>query len=84
MDLEEKIKEENKKLRHLRLMIDLSIQLLYQQKNLSLSEGFKYIALARNYAISLFPDKGEVFDIVYKPRLMRVLEERNLISYSAN
>jgi hypothetical protein len=84
MDLEEKIKEENKKLRHLSLMIDLSIQLLYQQKNLSLSEGFNYIALARSYAISLFPDKGDVFDIIYKPRLMRVLEERNLISISTN
>ncbi|GAB4367534.1 MAG: hypothetical protein Kow0042_08240 [Calditrichia bacterium] len=77
-------KEESKKIRRLQLMVDLTIQLLYQTEALSMIEGMKYIQNAKNYAIKLFPDKGDTFDLIYKPRMMRVLRDRGLIVSSKN
>ncbi len=78
------IAEENKKLRRLQLMIDLTIQILYQTENLSLFEGLRYIQHAKDFALLLFPDKADTFDMIYKPRLVRVLKERGLIKFSMN
>lgn len=80
MKISKELKEENRKLRHLRLMMDLTIQLLYQKQDLTLTESFNYIKTAKKYAISLFPDKGEVFDLIYRPRLLRVISERGLLN----
>lgn len=80
MKISKELKEENRKLRHLRLMIDLTIQLLYQKQNLTLTESLNYITNAKKYAISLFPGKGEVFDLIYRPRLFRVIRERGLLN----
>lgn len=82
--MEEAIKEENKKLRHLRLMVDLTIQLLYQEEDLSLIQGLNRIRAAKEYALMLFPDKGDVFDLIYRPRFLRVLQERGLLIPSSN
>jgi len=80
MNLSRELKEENRKLRHLRLMIDLTMQLLYQKPDLTLTEGMGYINNAKKYAISLFPEKGHVFDLIYRPRLMRVISEKGLLN----
>ena len=82
--MNQKIIEENKKIHQLQLMIDLTMQLLYQSKNLTLSEGLKYIYEARQFALSLFPLKRRTFDLIYQPRLMRVLNERGLNGFSQN
>ncbi|HFE64404.1 MAG TPA: hypothetical protein ENK14_08325 [Caldithrix sp.] len=84
MEEQKHILEENKKLRRLQLMVDLQIQILYQRENLDLSEGLRIIGQTRNYAISLFPGKENVFNLIYRPRMMRVLEERGIIGYSNN
>ncbi len=76
--------EENRKLRRLRLMVDFTIQLLYQDSDLTLSQGLMHIRAARRYAESLFPGKGEVFDLIYKPRMLRVLHERGLLNNNSN
>jgi hypothetical protein len=80
MKLSPELKEENRKLRHLRLMIDLTIQLLYQKRDLTILEGLNYINTAKDYAVSLFPGKEETFDLIYNPRLTRVLRERGLLN----
>ncbi len=80
MKLSRELKEENRKLRHLRLMIDLTMQLLYQKKDLTLIEGLNHIRLAKQYALSLFPDKSDTFDLIYRPRLMRIIKERGLLN----
>jgi hypothetical protein len=33
------------------------------------------VALAREHALSLFPGKGDVFDLVLAPRFARILDE---------
>ncbi|OGB66168.1 MAG: hypothetical protein A2Y94_01730 [Caldithrix sp. RBG_13_44_9] len=76
--------EETKNLRRLQLMVDLTIQILYQTADLSLLEGLRHIQNAKNFALALFPTKAETFDLLYKPRLLRVLKERGIIDFSLN
>lgn len=80
MKRSEEIKEENRKIRRLGLMIDFTIQLLYQQQELTLREGLHYIENAKRFAVWLFPGKEDVFDLIYRPRLMRVIKERGLLN----
>lgn len=84
MNRKKDIEIENKKLRYLRLMIDLTTQVLYQTHDLTLTEGLRYIDNARKFAEELFPSKGKTFDLIYRPRLMRVLQERGILEFSHN
>lgn len=78
------LEEENKRLRRLQLMVELTLQLLSQSDRLTLTEGLDYIKNARNFALTLFPNKGETFDLIYKPRFIRVLKERGILEISQN
>ena len=78
------IREENRKIRRLRLMVDLTVQILYQEPDLTFTQGMVYIQQAREFAKQLFPEKAHVFDLIYKPRLLRVLSERGLIPGESN
>jgi len=84
MNRNDLVKQENRKIRHLQLMVDLTIQLLYQTDGLTISEGLQYIENARKFALDLFPSKATTFDLIYKPRLMRVLLERGIFKISLN
>lgn len=84
MPKQEEIQEENRKIRRLRLMVDMTIQLLYQTRDLTLAEGVQYIANARKFALSLFPGKEREFDLIYKPRFLRVLRERGIMNTLKN
>ena len=76
--------EENKKLRRLQWMVELTRQLLYQTPDLTVVDGLRYIDTVRRYAVFLFPGKGQTFDLIYRPRLMRVLWERGILDFSHN
>lgn len=78
------LEEENRRLRQLQLMVELTLQLISQTDRLTLTEGLDYIQNARNFALSLFPNKGETFDLIYKPRFIRVLKERGILKVSQN
>jgi len=68
--------EERRKIRRLQLMIDMVLSVLRQDPNLTFEEASEMVANCRNAALSMFPDKGLAFDLIYKPRLQRVLVER--------
>jgi hypothetical protein len=68
-------KEENRKIRYLRILVDLSI-LSIQQDDLLLEEALERVEDVKRAACSLFPGKEEVFELIYRPRFNRVLEER--------
>ena len=69
------IKEENRKIRYLRFLVDFSI-LSIQQEDLSLEEALDLVEDVKRVACSLFPGKEEVFELIYRSRFNRVLEER--------
>ncbi|RMG63511.1 MAG: hypothetical protein D6715_11150 [Calditrichaeota bacterium] len=84
MKFSPEVKEENRRLRRLALMVDLTIQILAQTEELTLNEAFMHIRAARQYAVHLFPGKGEVFDLIYRPRMLRVLKERGMLPWETN
>jgi hypothetical protein len=76
MDVEEiEVREENRKVRFLRFLVDLSI-LSIQQNDLLFEEALKLVEDAKQAACNLFPGKEEVFELIYRPRFQRVIQER--------
>jgi hypothetical protein len=72
------LQEEEKRLRRLRLVVDLS-QAVLMQADLTLREAFDIMNNAKKTALALFPDKESVYDLVYAPRLRRIIAERFVI-----
>ena len=72
---EEEITEENRRIRRLRFLVDFWLQLI-MQADLSRDEAFEAVELVKSYACGLFPGKEETFELIYRPRFMRIIEER--------
>jgi hypothetical protein len=69
------IKEENRKLRYLRFLVDFSV-LSIQQDDLLPEEAQELVEDVKRAACSLFPGKEETFELIYRPRFDRVIQER--------
>jgi hypothetical protein len=69
------IKEENRKIRYLRFLVDFSI-LSIQQDDLLFEEASELVEDVKRAACGLFPGKEDVFELIYRPRFNRVLQER--------
>ena len=72
------VQDEERRLRRLRLLVNLA-QGVLMQADLTLREAFDILAGTRRAALALFPDKGDVYDLVYTPRLKRIIRERFVI-----
>lgn len=68
--------EENRRLRRLQIMMSMVMSVLGQDPNLTLEEAAQLAADTRRAALALFPGKELAFDILYKPRLQRLIHER--------
>ena len=75
----EALREEEKKLRLVRFIVDLNQAVLMQQTDLTLREAFDILSNTRKAVLNLFPDKESVFDLVYSPRFRRIIRERFVI-----
>ncbi len=69
------IKEEDKKIRHLRRLVDFSLALI-AQSTMSIDEAQAVVKGVKKFAIDLFPGKEETFDLVYTPRFRRLIAEK--------
>ncbi len=68
--------EELRKIRRLQLMINMVMSVLSQDENLTIEEASELVAGTKRAALAMFPDKEFAYDILYKPRLERVMRER--------
>ncbi len=75
MNSPEEIKQENRRIRALRMLTDLTLQRLCVE-TMTLVEAREAVLELRRVATNMFPGKGEVFDLVIAPRLDRVIMER--------
>ena len=73
--MDEKATEENKKVRRLRFMVDFTLEYIRTQR-LSHDQALLVVEGVKRFALGLFPDKEETFDIVYAPRFKRLLNEK--------
>ncbi len=71
----EELKEEERKLRQLQLVVSLTMSVISQTK-VSLEEASRMVAATRQLALRLFPGKELAFDLIYQPRFRRLLAER--------
>jgi len=69
------IKEENRKIRYLRFLVDFSI-LSIQQDDLLPEQAQELVEDVKRAACGLFPGKEETFELIYRPRFNRVIQER--------
>ncbi|MBI5166267.1 MAG: hypothetical protein HY998_00815 [candidate division NC10 bacterium] len=72
------LEEEERRLRRLRFTVGLTMSVI-SQGNLSLEEASQLVAATRDLALRLFPGKEEAFDLIYLPRLRRLLQEKYLL-----
>ena len=64
----------------LRLLVDLTTYRL-RYASLSRQEALSLIERTHEHILALFPDKGTVFDLVLRPRFLRILNERALAEW---
>jgi hypothetical protein len=68
--------EEARKIRRLQVMIGMVISVISQDPNITLEEASELVAGAKRAALAMFPDKELAYDLLYKPRLQRLMNER--------
>ena len=73
---ERKDNEEARRLRRLQVMMSMVMSVLSQDPDLTLEEAAEMAANARRAALSMFPDKELAYDLIYRPRLQRLMNER--------
>jgi len=70
------IEEENRKIRRLQIMMNMVMQVICGDENLTVEEASELVASSKRAALALFPDKELAYDLIYKPRLQRLMRER--------
>ncbi len=78
-EMEEEVREENRRIRYLRFLVDFSI-LSIQQDDFSVEEAQKLVEDVKKAACNLFPGKEETFELIYRPRFNRVIDEKFSLS----
>ena len=68
--------QEAKNIRRLQLMMSMVMSVISQDENLTIEEASELAAGAKRAALAMFPDKELAYDILYRPRLQRLINER--------
>ena len=72
---DEAIAEESRRIRRLQLTVRLVMSVI-SQGSLPFEEASEMVAATRQVALNLFPGKEEAFDLLYLPRLQRLLAQK--------
>lgn len=70
------LEEESRKLRRLQIMMSMVTSVLAQDPDLTIEEASELVASTKRAALAMFPDKELAFDLIYRPRLQRLIRER--------
>ena len=70
------IEDENRKIRRLQIMMSMVMSVICQDSSLTVEQASELVANTKRAALALFPDKEFAYDILYKPRLQRLMRER--------
>lgn len=72
----EELKEEQRKIRRLQMMMNMVMSVIGQDESLTVDEAAEIVADSRKAALAMFPDKELAYNLIYKPRLQRLMRER--------
>jgi hypothetical protein len=70
------IAHEDKMIRRLRFLVDLTFATIAQDGSLTLEEAWEHVRALKGAAVAMFPGKDATFDLIYLPRFSRLLKER--------
>ena len=73
---QQELEEERRKLRRLQIMMNMVMSVISQDEGLTVEEAAEMVASTKRAALAMFPDKEFAYDILYKPRLQRLMAER--------
>jgi hypothetical protein len=72
----EEIQDEQRRLRRLQIMVNMVMSVIGQDLSLTVDEAAEMVADTRRAALAMFPGKELAFDLIYRPRLQRLMRER--------
>ncbi len=72
----EELQEESRKIRRLQMVVNMVTQVIAQDSKLSVEEASEMVADTRRLALGMFPDKELAFNLIFWPRLQRLMRER--------
>ena len=70
----EEIDEESRRVRRLRIVVHLALNIIAQGE-MPIEEAHELVAATRRVALQLFPGKGDVYDLIYRPKFQRLINE---------
>ena len=70
------LRQEASNIRRLQVMISMVMSVISQDPNLTVEEASELVAGTKRAALAMFPDKELAYDLIYKPRLQRLMRER--------
>ena len=76
MPLDAEIEAERKKVRRLQFMMSMVMNVIGQNDRMPIEEASELIASARQAALTMFPGKELAYDLIYRPRFQRLLQEK--------
>lgn len=68
--------EEQHKIRRLQLMMNMVVSVISQDESLTVEQAAELVADTKKAALAMFPDKELAYNLIYKPRLQRLMRER--------
>jgi hypothetical protein len=68
--------QEARKIRRLQVMMSMVMSVIGQDPSLTVEEASELAAGAKRAALAMFPDKELAYDLLYRPRLQRLMRER--------
>jgi hypothetical protein len=72
----EELKEEGRLIRRLQMVVNMVMQVIAQDSSLTVDEAAEMVADTRRMALGMFPDKELAFNLIFWPRLQRLMRER--------
>jgi hypothetical protein len=72
----QELEEERRKIRRLQVVVSMVMQVIAQDRTLTVDEAAEMVADTRRVALGMFPDKELAFNLIYWPRLQRLMRER--------
>ena len=72
----EEAEAERRRLRRLQILMSMVMSVIAQAPQMTVEEAAEMVANTRRAALAMFPGKELAFDLIYKPRLERVMRER--------
>ena len=77
--MKDELYEEERKMRTLRLLVDFTEASLIQSV-MTPAEAYSLVQKVKKTILTLFPDKEDVYDLIYHHRFQRIIDEKFTIA----